>query len=227
MPSIKGTIGETGVSTFLALLPDKYIVLNDIMLKNGNYSTQIDHIVISPHGIFVIETKNYKGWVYGSMHSEQWTQNIWGKKISLYNPVMQNEKHIKFLIRMFPYLGRYGSEIHSIVVFIRTDKIRISGNDGTVMRPYNMNGFIRSFNEDAFSYRECEELAKVIRKANITDRRERTEHKYRAKESAQYRMNVIDNGLCPNCGGHLVKRSGRYGIFYGCSNYPRCKYTAK
>ncbi|MBR6489156.1 MAG: topoisomerase DNA-binding C4 zinc finger domain-containing protein, partial [Muribaculaceae bacterium] len=34
-------------------------------------------------------------------------------------------------------------------------------------------------------------------------------------------------GICPKCGGKLVQRNGRYGSFYGCSNYPRCKFTTK
>lgn len=38
---------------------------------------------------------------------------------------------------------------------------------------------------------------------------------------------LLNNGVCPECGGHLVERKGRYGRFYGCSNYPKCRYTIK
>lgn len=30
-------------------------------------------------------------------------------------------------------------------------------------------------------------------------------------------------GPCPKCGGETVSRSGRFGAFYGCVNYPKCK----
>lgn len=41
--------------------------------------TQIDHIYISKFGIFVVETKNYKGWIYGKTHDKEWTKNVYGK----------------------------------------------------------------------------------------------------------------------------------------------------
>ncbi|MBQ7164378.1 MAG: topoisomerase DNA-binding C4 zinc finger domain-containing protein, partial [Clostridia bacterium] len=34
----------------------------------------------------------------------------------------------------------------------------------------------------------------------------------------------VENGLCPICAGKLVVKEGRYGRFYGCSNYPSCTY---
>ena len=37
----------------------------------------------------------------------------------------------------------------------------------------------------------------------------------------------IKQGICPRCGGKLVERNGQYGTFYGCSNYPRCKFILK
>lgn len=194
--SIKGKIGEKGVSAFLSMLPGKYIVLNDIMLRNGSYTTQIDHIVISPHGIFVIETKNYKGWILGGFHSEKWTQNIWGHKYELYNPILQNEKHIKFLLRKYPNLTSIYPHIYSIVVFVRANKLRISGSgDAVVIRPYGINSYIKSFDDDILSCGECKELASDIYRDNITDSKERKAHKYRANKSAIIRNVRIENGI--------------------------------
>ncbi len=34
-----------------------------------------------------------------------------------------------------------------------------------------------------------------------------------------------DTDVCPRCGGQLIKRNGRFGPFYGCSNFPKCRYT--
>lgn len=98
---VKGFLGESKVSLILASLPQKeYRVLNNVMLPTEKGTTQIDHIVVSIYGIFVIETKNYKGWISGSEYSEQWTENFYGKKFKFFNPERQNYGHIKTLQNM-------------------------------------------------------------------------------------------------------------------------------
>ncbi|PFC06082.1 nuclease-related domain-containing protein, partial [Bacillus cereus] len=58
-------------------------------------TTQIDHIVIAETGVFVVETKNYEGWIYGNEKAARWTQGIFRKKSSFQNTFRQNYKHIK------------------------------------------------------------------------------------------------------------------------------------
>lgn len=71
---IFGGVGEKTTSSILLFLDkSKYKVINNVVLKSGDKTSQIDHIVISDYGIFVIETKNYKGWILGSENSEYWT----------------------------------------------------------------------------------------------------------------------------------------------------------
>ena len=70
-PQVLGWIGERKISSFLRNLPSNhYIVLNDIMIRNKTSTTQIGHIVVSQFGIFVLETKNYSGWIFGDSHSK-------------------------------------------------------------------------------------------------------------------------------------------------------------
>jgi hypothetical protein len=70
-PQVKGMIGERKARKQLSRLPsENYRVLNDVVVKTKTGSSQIDHVVISPYGIFVIETKNYKGWIHGREDSE-------------------------------------------------------------------------------------------------------------------------------------------------------------
>lgn len=91
MPKIKGYFGEKSVAFFLSKLDDtKYKVINNIMLQVGNKTTQIDHVVVSNYGIFVIETKNYKGWITGNEFDEYWKQTIYKRKEKLHNPIKQN-----------------------------------------------------------------------------------------------------------------------------------------
>ena len=70
-PKIKGAIGETKVNTRLNFLGNEYTVFKDILIKSSNgLTSQIDELVLSEYGIFVIETKNYKGWIFGNEKSE-------------------------------------------------------------------------------------------------------------------------------------------------------------
>lgn len=76
-PTLKGKIGEFAVHLHVKLYlnQEQYILLNDCTLPDGlGGTTQIDHILLSPYGIFVIETKNYKGWIFGSARQKMWTQ---------------------------------------------------------------------------------------------------------------------------------------------------------
>ncbi|MDU2575587.1 MAG: nuclease-related domain-containing protein [Finegoldia magna] len=92
-------MGESAVKIKLnSLDKEKYRIINNLVLENkqGNTkTTQIDHLVVSRYGIFSVETKNYKGWIYGSEHAKKWTQNIYGNKTNFMNPILQNYAHIK------------------------------------------------------------------------------------------------------------------------------------
>ncbi|MEZ7502055.1 NERD domain-containing protein [Psychrobacter sp. Arc29] len=117
--SFKGFLGETviNVAMWLKLEKDVYHRLNGITLPRANGgSTQIDHVIVSVHGIFVIETKNYKGWIYGSENQKQWTQVFQnGSKFKFQNPLRQNYLHIKTLADL---LGLELSYFHSMIAFI-------------------------------------------------------------------------------------------------------------
>ena len=221
-----GVYGERCVEKCLKSLPEEeYIVLNDLYLKNGVRTTQIDHIVVSIYGIFVIETKSYKGWIYGDFNKDYWTQNIWGNKYSLYNPYFQNEGHIRFLISKFKEIREKQLSIFPIEVFVRSSKLDIRNNDGSVIAIRNLTDYIIGFNQRKLTTQECLNIVAVITENNIIDKEERQCHKQSVKQTVTKYNDQINNGLCPRCGGHLVLRNGKYGNFYGCSNFPRCRFT--
>lgn len=119
-PFIKGKIGEFSVALHvkLYLSKDHYILLNDCTLPDGRGgTTQIDHILLSPFGIFVIETKNYKGWIFGSEGQKNWTQKLYKNSYKFQNPLHQNYKHQKVLEQVLADIipPEY---LHSIVVFM-------------------------------------------------------------------------------------------------------------
>ena len=93
---IVGKAGEFSVQNELNKLNKQdYLIINDITIKDSNnYTHQIDHVVISKYGIFVIETKQYNGYIQGGEYDKNWVQN---KKIQINNPIHQNYGHVKSL----------------------------------------------------------------------------------------------------------------------------------
>ena len=75
-PKYKGKEGENRVHNILMQLPDDYVILDDVVLPTNKGTTQIDHIVVSKYGVFAIETKNYRGEIYGDDNRKEWTQMI-------------------------------------------------------------------------------------------------------------------------------------------------------
>ena len=77
-------------------------IFNCYLPKEDGTSTEVDVVLLHSTGIFVIESKNYSGWIYGSEKSKTWTQTLRGgsgrvKKEHFYNPIMQNRTHIKYI----------------------------------------------------------------------------------------------------------------------------------
>lgn len=93
-----------------------YHLMNNVTIPMVEGTTQIDHVLISRFGIFVIETKHYSGWIYADAASAKWTQAIGNAKFQFQNPIRQNYKHIKAvesgLLRIVP-----GVPVRSVVVF--------------------------------------------------------------------------------------------------------------
>ena len=121
LPSLRATVlgqlGENVMNIFAAELLDKdiYCPFHDLIIPAPNgKTTQIDHIYVSQYGIFVVETKNYSGWIFGNVSQSQWTQIRYGKKYRIPNPVYQNTWHIKALSAL---LGLPEKAFHSCIVF--------------------------------------------------------------------------------------------------------------
>lgn len=116
---VKGWTGEKMVSHLglRKLETSTYQVFDDLYLPrpDGQGTTQVDHVVVSPFGVFVIETKNYQGWIFGAENQKQWTQSIYKKKHRFQNPLHQNNLHLRALA---DYLKLDRKSLHSVVFFI-------------------------------------------------------------------------------------------------------------
>lgn len=217
----RGKRGEQRVFSILKQLPDEYYVCNDIVIQRNGYSVQIDHVVISPYGIFVIETKNYTGWIYGNDNSDQWTKNVYGYKYHFGNPLKQNYAHVKALANLFCMSV---NDFIPIVVFLHSADLRCN-TSGTVIYAGQLLDEIYSHRSLVMTLADVQRLATVLNAATVETEDTRKEHLTKVNENINRKNHKIYNGICPKCGGQLVGRQGRYGYFLGCSNYPKCKFT--
>lgn len=124
-PWFKGVLGEfiVNLSAKLFLDRDKYHLIKNVTLATEDGSTQIDHIIVSIYGIFVVETKNMKGWIFGSQNQKIWTQKIYKHSTKFQNPLHQNYKHVKTLQSL---LGISDDQIFSLVVFVGNSTFKTS-----------------------------------------------------------------------------------------------------
>lgn len=222
-PKFRGFMGEFWVKTELNKLDKKeYIILNDILLEEENETHQIDHIVISKYGIFVIETKNYYGMITGNEYKDTWTQHLGKKKYYFKNPVHQNYGHIKTLEKT---LNIDNNLFISIICFSNQTKIRINVKNNVTQLDY-LNNTIRTFNK-ILIYSDLNAIANKITTLNIKEKNKRKSHVNNIKNKLKEERKKIDNMICPKCNGDLVLKTGKYGSFIGCSNYPKCKYIKK
>lgn len=234
----KGQAGENWIHNILMQLPDEYFVFKDVILETKRGTTQIDHIVVSKYGVFAIETKNYRGEIYGDDNRKYWTQIIvtdvtyrrkwyktytYVKKSRFYNPVKQSLSHaytIKSYLKDWKYLP-----VVPIVVFCGEAVLANVESCIPVVYDNSLLDLIRSYTT---SYLTDQEVQDVVIRLDVSNYREVVDdrmHVQNIRAAVREENNKIASGICPKCGGTLVLRNGKYGRFYGCSNYPKCKYT--
>ena len=224
MPAWKGKYSENLVTGEISELSSEYMVFNDLLFESNGRSTQIDHVVVSPYGVFVIETKGYKGWIFGSEDSEYWTQTIYKSKHQFYNPIKQNEGHVRFL----RYLLKNAIEIPfvPIVVFNNAAELKVNVENSIVInRRYLKESILqhktRVLKEELVNWI----VATINRSSKPSTKDLRKQHRTNVWAQQQKSKHFVENGICPKCGGQLVLRNGTFGRFYGCSNYPKCMFT--
>ena len=157
-PGIKGELGEYLVASRLRETKSSVKkIINNIVIKTSDGRTsQIDHILINEFGIFVVETKNYSGNIYGGLTHQNWLQYIGDRKESFYNPVMQNETHIKRLREVLCIEHLYQYKIYSIVVFVQNNANKI--DIANVINLSDLIPYVNSFNVKTMTTNEIESI---------------------------------------------------------------------
>jgi hypothetical protein len=221
--TIKGWLGEK-ITTFgmWALLDnDTYRRIDNVIIPSPDGTTQIDHVLVSVYGIFVIETKNIKGWIFGDPHKDKWTQVIFGKKNYFQNPIKQNYRHTRCLS---DYLHLDHQIFRPVVFFISECEFKTPMPDNVLSR--GLMPYIKQFSRVCLSPEQVTQIEATLSalkrdtslnlQTHLTSLRERHE----------------STTVCPRCGGQLVPRISQKGLhvgkpFLGCSGYPRCKFMRK
>jgi len=223
-PNVKGWIGEKAVADILAKLPnDQYKIINNLMIKTENDSTQIDHVVVSKYGIFVIETKNYKGWITGGEYSDNWTKNMYGKKYQFFNPLKQNFGHVKHLAKI---INLPIDIFIPIVAFSSRSELKVQ-TDKPLIYISKVKKVIETYSDLRLSEYDVEEIYNQLLSLNIVDKEVKKAHVANIYRNTEEIKNKVRSGICPKCGSKLVQRTGKYGQFMGCSGYPKCRYIMK
>ena len=142
----KGLYGEYLIYRQLSRLEGcKRFLFNCYIPKDDGTTSEIDVVLLHSSGIYVFESKNYSGWIFGTETQKMWTQTFPnGRKEKFYNPIMQNSTHIKWLMNILPDIDK--STFHSVIVFserCELKKVNLTSDNHIVLkRNYLMRSFV-------------------------------------------------------------------------------------
>jgi predicted RNA-binding Zn-ribbon protein involved in translation (DUF1610 family) len=237
-PVAKGKRGELATKSALFInLPSTYTILHNITLPSRGRTTQIDHVIVSPYGVFCVETKHMKGWIYGSRDQRQWTQVIYKKKTRFQNPLRQNYRHTETLRAL---LTLPKNKVHSVVAFTGEAKLKTAmpPNVGSTRKCLN---YIKAFKTVIYSEAEVKHMVESIRtgrleptratnKLHVRNLRNRSRHMPSfpkdpvtekrtppalpndpKKPSAPHVSPESHIPTCPKCGATMILRTAKKG----------------
>ncbi|OYT79557.1 MAG: nuclease [Pseudomonas sp. PGPPP4] len=220
-PWMKGYLGELLVRLVARWRLDRqtYRRLHNVTLPTPDGTTQIDHVFLSRYGIFVVETKNLSGWIFGSERQAQWTQKLYKRTFKFQNPLRQNYRHLKALEAT---LGVSTEHLHSVITLVggSTFKTEIPVN---VTHGIGFIRYIRPFQQPVLSDAQVESMLHALQ----TGRRAPTlaahsEHVQNLKR----RSDPTAERQCPKCDSTLMIRTVKSGAkmgqqFCGCSAFSK------
>jgi len=215
----EGWFGErkTQFNLWFSLNKELYRRFHDVIIPSSNGTSQVDHILVSPFGLFIVETKNLKGWIFGSESQSKWTQVVYGKKYSFQNPLRQTHRHKKVLSK---FLDLDESHIETVVFFVGDSQFKTDLPSNVLSS--GLGRYIKQFKDTVLSHDEIGRICSLLidTKGKISKR----EH----IQSLHDRHS--SDTVCPRCGSDLLERTVKKGPrtgtkFVGCSGYPKCRFT--
>lgn len=245
----KGAMGEYRTYRDLSYLEHEgaRFLYNCYLPREKGKTTEIDLIMIHRSGIYVFESKNFSGWIFGNEDNKTWTQSLRGRrgrahKEHFYNPIWQNDGHIKWMINRLG--NEYNTCFHSLIVFSNRCELKdvsYYSNGVYVINRYEVAGLVNDIDShmgSCLSNTDIEKIYGILSQyMNVSDKVkqehvENIKHPNRNNRSTKVdkpMVNTQTDMICPKCGGKLVLRTAKKGQnvgnqFYGCSNYPKCRF---
>lgn len=244
----KGLLGEFYTYKYLKSLAGyKRYLFNLYLPKNNGEYTELDVVLLHESGIYVFESKNYSGWIFGTESQQYWTQTLpvgrgGSQKNQFYNPILQNQGHLKWLQT---FLDDQSLTFYSYIVFsdrcILKNITLTSGNHYVINR-YNLLSAVQqniaktgiqlspdkidNIFDKLYPLTQMDEAEKLAHIRNIQQKKQNCFSQ--THSTTNVTLNVTQT-ICPRCGGKLVMRIATKGEhqgkkFWGCSNYPKCRY---
>lgn len=251
-PTGKGWRGERAVRRQLrALDPSVYHQHHNLTLRLADGSTtQIDHVLLSIYGVWVLETKHLRGWIFGSARQKLWTQQIFRHRTRFQNPLHQNWRHVMALQAL---LGLEANTLHSVVVFVGDNTIKTALPPNVVQLP-GLLPYLQGLRTPQLSDAQVQALHLQLQQLALpADRATHQAHlqSLRTRHAAPATAPLIrqqpqpdDGGAlhqdtvapangpptsCPTCGSGLLQRhltlvDGRQPTVWRCQRFPDCRY---
>lgn len=133
------------ISNFSA--PD-YHLMNHVTLQMEDGTTQVDHILLSRFGIFVIETKDYGGWIFANVSDKTWTNVRFRQRYTFQNPIHQNFRHVLAVQNLLEFIPK--ETIRSVVVFCGSAEFKTDMPDGVVQMD-GLVDYLRQFSKEVIA----------------------------------------------------------------------------
>lgn len=240
-----GKTGERYIKDVLEPLTGyKQILSNCYLPKSDGTFTEIDLILLHESGVYVIESKNYSGWIFGNEEQQQWTQSLPGrnghaKKIRFFNPIIQNKGHLKWL-KKYADISK-DVPLYSFIVFsdrCELKKIVLTTGSHFVLNRRNLFQKVQENAERVgvkLTRTEIDILYKHLYPLTQVTEEQKALHAVIVQKKKNSADPVVvkvlsEERVCPRCGGKLVIRTAKRGEragkqLWGCSNFPKCRFT--
>lgn len=224
----KGVLGEWQVNLLIKFFLNKneYHLIKNVTLPTEGGTTQIDHIIVSKYGIFVVETKNMKGWIFGNGNQKQWTQQIYKHKSKFQNPLHQNYKHVKTLEATLAIESNAKNDsIFSVIIFIGDSTFKTKMPENVRFARGGIE-YIKSKTKIVFNAKEVASVIEQVESGRL-ERSFKT-NRQQVKHVQEIIEDKSDTKPCSKCGAEMVLRKAKKGKnvgneFWGCSAFPKCR----
>lgn len=223
-PTRIGELGEYKINIQLDQLPKNCKYLSDVLILNSNAKSgysQTDHVIFTLYAIFVVETKNYAGTIYGDRSRSKWSVN---GKFPMMNPFNQNYGHIQVVkevletvddthfVSMVSFTKRSTFKVNEELRKIQSNDLIVYDTELSEFIARNINVLKLQNPEPLFSMGELQELYNKLNVANITDFQIRAKHVEKLKEKDSSEIVESGNFLssCKTCGKVVSDKVSTY-----------------